>query len=282
MNDIENPLVSVILPVFNGEDYLSESIDSILNQSYTNFEIIVVNDASTDCTQQILDVYKDPRIKTIVNASNLKLPRSLNAGFKQATGKLHTWTSHDNIMEFDFLETLVREIQVTGADFVYTNYKIINSQGDHVTTAMVEGPENLVAGNCIGASFCYKEKIFNELSGYSEDKYLYEDFDFWVRCYQAGFKMQNLNKSPYRYRVHGRQLSNTHRLPESFLEYRFNLVLREKNVAKGIRIKAFGNVATLFFRNGKYLKTFHALSRMLLLNPLLACRILVVKIRKAL
>jgi glycosyltransferase involved in cell wall biosynthesis len=282
MTDIENPLVSVILPVFNGEDYLSESMDSILNQSYTNFEVIVVNDASTDNTQKILDTYDDPRIKMIVNATNLKLPKSLNIGFNRATGKLHTWTSHDNVMEFDFLETLVRQIQMTGADFIYTNYKIINSQGEYVGTAKVEDPENLVAGNCIGASFCYKDEIFHNLSGYSEDKYLYEDFDFWVRCYQAGYKMKYVNASPYKYRLHRSQLSSTQTLPEAFLKYRFNLVLNERQVAKEIRMNAFGNMATLFFTNRKYLKTFHVLLRMFLINPRLASEILVTKARKLL
>lgn len=280
MNQNDSPLVSVILPVFNGGAYLSESLDSILHQSYSNFEIIVVNDASTDNTQKILDSYRDSRIKTIVNTSNLKLPKSLNVGFKYASGSLHTWTSHDNILEVDFLATLVRQIGITGADFVYTNYKIIDENGQYVSTAKVENPENLVAGNCIGASFCYKAKVFEALSGYAEDKYLYEDFDFWVRCFQAGFKMKPLDVSPYRYRIHRNQLSNTHTLPKEFLEYRMNLISSLKQVKTEVRVKAFGNMASLFFRNHNYFKTLYALMCMFLLNPVLASKIVLTKVRK--
>ena len=73
------PEISIVLPTYNGEKYLKQSIESILGQTYTDWELIVVNDCSTDSTQEIIDFYrkKDTRIRTIFNYTNQKLPESL-------------------------------------------------------------------------------------------------------------------------------------------------------------------------------------------------------------
>ena len=91
--------VSIILPTFNGEKYIEESINSILHQTYKNWELIIVNDASNDNTQDIINKFAEQsfKITVIQNDKNLKLPASLNIGFKKATGEYFTWTSDDNI-----------------------------------------------------------------------------------------------------------------------------------------------------------------------------------------
>lgn len=87
------PEISIVLPTYNGEKYLKQSIESILGQTYTDWELIVVNDCSTDSTQEIIDFYrkKDTRIRTIFNYTNQKLPESLNIGFREAKGEYFTW-----------------------------------------------------------------------------------------------------------------------------------------------------------------------------------------------
>ena len=94
-----SPKISVVLPVYNGERYLRESLDSILAQTMGDFELIVVDDCSTDATSVILAEYavRDSRIRIIRNAENQKLPRSLNIGFAEARGEYLTWTSDDNV-----------------------------------------------------------------------------------------------------------------------------------------------------------------------------------------
>ena len=76
----KNPLVSVLMAVYNGEKFLREAIDSILNQTYTNFEFLIVNDGSVDLTEEIILSYSDSRIRYIKNETNLKLIASLNKG----------------------------------------------------------------------------------------------------------------------------------------------------------------------------------------------------------
>jgi glycosyltransferase involved in cell wall biosynthesis len=87
MNKRSYPKVSVVMSVYNGEKYLCEAIDSILNQTFENFEFLIVNDGSTDRTLEILQSYRDPRIKVINNERNIGLTASLNKGLKIAKGE---------------------------------------------------------------------------------------------------------------------------------------------------------------------------------------------------
>ncbi len=108
MRGSDPKLVSVILPVYNGEDTIAESIDSVLAQTYQNLELVIVNDCSTDGTQAILKEYeaKDRRVRVIDNSVNLKLPRSLNVGFSDAKGEYLTWTSDDNLYHPSAIEEM--------------------------------------------------------------------------------------------------------------------------------------------------------------------------------
>ena len=99
------PKVSIVLPTYNGEDYLRESIESVISQTFTDWELIIVNDCSTDSTPKIAEAYaaKDCRIRVIHNEKNQKLPNSLNIGFESASGDYLTWTSDDNIFHHEAL-----------------------------------------------------------------------------------------------------------------------------------------------------------------------------------
>jgi glycosyltransferase involved in cell wall biosynthesis len=82
-----NPLVTVLMPVYNGEEFLHEAIESILKQTYLNFELLIINDGSTDSSENIILSYPDTRIRYIKNESNIKLIATLNNGFALAQGK---------------------------------------------------------------------------------------------------------------------------------------------------------------------------------------------------
>ena len=107
-----SPLISVLMPVYNGEKYLQEAIDSILDQTYANFEFIIINDGSTDATEQIILSYQDNRIKYIKNDQNLRLIKSLNKGIDLAEGKYIARMDADDISvpvrlekQLEFMET---------------------------------------------------------------------------------------------------------------------------------------------------------------------------------
>ena len=127
----EKGLISVVLPVYNGADLVSLSIDSVLKQTYKNFELIIINDGSKDNTKEIIEEYakKDSRI-TVINQENRRIPRTLSRGFSLAKGEYFTWTSADNIMPEYFLEKMMGELERNRyAGMVFGNMRLINEKG---------------------------------------------------------------------------------------------------------------------------------------------------------
>src|SRR5215468_4846876 len=93
------PLVSVVLPTYNGSRYLRGAVESVLAQTLADFELIVVDDCSTDATPALVAelAARDPRIIAVRHEANRKLPGALNTGFARARGRYFTWTSDDNL-----------------------------------------------------------------------------------------------------------------------------------------------------------------------------------------
>src|SRR5208282_3270681 len=100
------PMISIVLPTYNHVQLLPVSVQSILGQTVSNFELIIVDDGSTDGTRKYLGSLTDPRL-VIISQPNMHLPNALNTGFDRARGKYLTWTSDDNYCSPMFLEMLV-------------------------------------------------------------------------------------------------------------------------------------------------------------------------------
>lgn len=124
--------ISVVLPVYNGEQYIEESIQSVLNQTWQDWELIIVDDCSTDRTPEIIRWYaqQEPRIQVIQNAENQKLPRSLNIGFQCALGDYFTWTSDDNRYKPEAFETMLAYLcAAPEVGLVYCDMDFIDGEG---------------------------------------------------------------------------------------------------------------------------------------------------------
>ena len=113
MNQTNKPLVSIGLPVFNGEDFLESSIDTLLSQSYQNIEVIVCDNASTDKTQLIVERYcsKDARVKYHRHKKNLGAALNYNSTFDMSSGKYFKWAAHDDIIDEDYIEQCVMAME---------------------------------------------------------------------------------------------------------------------------------------------------------------------------
>lgn len=205
----ENPLISIILPVYNGEKYLATAIASCLNQTYKNIELVLVDDCSNDDSLAIAKKFaeKDKRILIVSNEVNKKLPATLNIGHKKAKGNYITWTSDDNILKPDFIAQLFKSLITHKADITFANYDVINEAGNLKRVHKTGPVEHLFFGNKIGAAFLYKKSVFMDLKGYDESLYLLEDYDFWLRA-GARFKFYHLNESIYQYRLHSSSLTS--------------------------------------------------------------------------
>lgn len=202
-------LISIILPVYNGEKFIVEAINSCLNQTHQNIELIIVNDCSTDGTAQIIEDFKDKdsRVKIIHNIENKKLPSSLNIGHAIAKGTLITWTSHDNFYEKNALKELQIPIKEGIADISFSNYHLIDADNNIKSQKKLPVIESLIFGNCIGACFLYTREVYERNSGYNEKFFLVEDYDFWLRAFFHS-KFIHVDKFLYKYRIHENSLTN--------------------------------------------------------------------------
>jgi glycosyltransferase involved in cell wall biosynthesis len=202
------PLVSIVLPVYNGEKFLAQSIESCLNQTYQNLELIIVDDCSTDQTSVIAQKYAsdDCRVKIITNNGNKKLPASLNIGHREASGDYFTWTSDDNLYEFDAIETLVNALIENKVDIVYSNIFLIDQVGKQKREKKFISFENVLFGNYIGSCFLYHKGVFERNSGYKENLFLVEDYDFWLRAIEHSIYF-HLHRNLYCYRNHSESLT---------------------------------------------------------------------------
>jgi len=235
-----NQKVSVILPVWNGEAFLDQALDSLRMQSYSNLEIVIVDDCSTDSTPVIIERHRiaDKRIVVVRNEKNLKLPMSLNIGFLNSTGEWISWTSYDNVHKRDHICTLLNEVTFRQFELGYGNYEIIDENSKLIKCSEVQDPINLVRGNCVGASFIYHRSVHERLGGYDETKFMFEDYDFWVRAFLSGVRMGCVSGNNYQYRIHLNQLSIRRSLPLSFLEYRRELIEYRWNCSKKLKASA--------------------------------------------
>jgi len=207
------PLVSIVLPTYNGSRYIRQSIESCLGQSFSDFELIIVNDCSTDNTAEIIEEYgkKDPRIRILHNTFNKKLPLSLNTGFEQAQGKYHTWTSDDNYYAPGALEKMVGILtDRPNVDLVYTDYSLVDGNGQVFGARKFNNIyDSFTDWLGCGACFLYKEKVFRVNKGYNPGAFLIEDYDFFMRAflqfnfyYLPGYDL-------YFYREHPSSLTST-------------------------------------------------------------------------
>ena len=207
----EKPLVSIVLPVYNGAEHVQKAIDSVLAQTYADFELIAVDDCSTDNTLEILkaNAKRDSRIKVLSNETNLKLPRTLNAGFAVAGGKYLTWTSDDNKYKPNALEAMVGALEAdASADMVYADFTNIDADDNVIGEMSLAEPDALVAWNCCGACFLYTKRIAEHVGPYDADLFLAEDYDYWMRIYAVG-RVVHLPEDLYCYRRHAQSLSET-------------------------------------------------------------------------
>lgn len=212
MSAVTQPAISIVLPTHNGARFLRESIDSCLAQTYTDFELILVDDCSTDATPEILAEYarRDCRVRTCRNPTNLKLPQSLNVGFSHASGRYFTWTSDDNRFRPHALQTMVQVLDHRPeVDVVYSDCSGIDNTGSAVAYYLAAPIETLVLVNCVGASFLYRRRVHEALKGFDASKPLIEDYDFWLRA-ARWFHFEPLPLDLYEYRHHESTLSAQH------------------------------------------------------------------------
>ncbi len=202
-----SPLVSVVLPTYNGAAYLRNSLASCLGQTYARLEVIVVVDGSQDQTLQVLQEFSDPRLVVVCHERNRGLSAALNTGFGQARGTYLTWTSDDNFYAPDAVERLVRFLQADpSVQFAYADFYEVDEKGQVLRERRTSEPEALRRTNPVACCFLYHRTVMERVGPYHEDARLAEDFEYWVRVYRS-CRMAHYPGALYYYRIHSGSLS---------------------------------------------------------------------------
>jgi len=179
------PLVSVVMPVYNGDRYLREAIESILNQTFTDFEFIIINDGSTDKTEEIILSYDDKRISYVKNESNLKISETLNKGIALAQGEYIARMDADDISYPDRFEKQVLFMEENVDIGVCGTW--LRTLGDlnevwQVPVSHKEISTQMLFNSCLmhPTVFIRKSLLLNGYL-YDDDFTCVEDYELWVR-----------------------------------------------------------------------------------------------------
>lgn len=210
------PKVTILMSVYNGEKYLREAIDSILNQTFQDFEFIIINDASTDKTLDILKSYSDPRIKVHINNKNLGLAKSLNIGLKMAKGEYVARQDADDISMPNRLAVQVVFLD-THPDYAVVGAfpKVIYENSDKIRYGQRPTEDNnirrtLKTKNClVHGSTMIRMKCLLDLGFYDESMERSQDFELWLRLSQK-YSFKNIPKYLYALRLHNKNLETSY------------------------------------------------------------------------
>lgn len=205
------PLVSVIIPAYNAEKYLNQALESILNQTYTNLEILIADDASTDQSKQIIDSYSDPRITRFHNEYNLGYLRTCNKLFEIAAGEYIAFQDADDWSELDRIEKTI-EFLLHNPDYVLCGTNFIRSRsGSKKASDCSDYPnsdteiKNYIQKNksvpFCGASVIFNRDVYKSIGGYRIffDRIGNEHFD-WFLLISEKYKVANISEKLYHYR----------------------------------------------------------------------------------
>lgn len=208
------PLISVILPSYNAKAYLADSIESILQQTFSDFELILIDNVSTDGSDQLLKSFTDPRIRLYINESNIGYTRSLNRGLSLARGRYIARMDADDISQKTRFEKQVQFLE-SNPDYgiIGCSYQIINAQGRIVgTRIMPESDLEIRWKNLLCSPFCHpavmirKSILDQHQLTFDVEKEPAEDYHLWNRIisHSQGF---NLAETLLHYRIHGKNES---------------------------------------------------------------------------
>lgn len=221
MNRYDQPKVTVLMPVYNGAPYLAEAIQSVLQQTFTDFEFLIIDDGSTDNSAAVIQKFHDTRIRLFQNSTNLGLVASLNMGIKLAHGEFIARMDADDVCLPERLALQVafmkahREIGICG-----TWVEVIGEQSGQILRYPTD-PDAIKCAHLFGPALAHptvmlRSKLLNETKLLYDPSYKHaEDFELWVRAAECT-SLANIGKVLLYYRLNPQQVSKRHSEEQNF------------------------------------------------------------------
>ena len=200
--------ISVVMSVYNQENYLEKSIESILNQTFTDFEFIIINDGSTDRSKDILESIDDPRL-TYIDQTNSGLPFSLNKAIDQSNGSFIARMDSDDISHLDRLQKQFNYLSVNKeVDLVGSCIRVMNEKGEIIGSKSVPLESSVIqesinyACNVMHPTYFFRREIHKNSGGYRNQFIYAQDYDFLLRIRDLGHGIGNIDEELLDYRVY--------------------------------------------------------------------------------
>lgn len=211
----DRPLVSVIIPCFNYGQYVEEAIDSVLSQTFQNFEIIVVDGGSIDeFTVNKLKSLNKPKTKIYFREGQHLVGDNRNYGINLASGKYICCLDADDKIKATYLEKALFLLETKNYDIVSCSFKSFGNQSEEYKIIQTVNLEQELKSNWISTVAVFRKEYWEKVGGFYDygikEKHVPEDWDFWIKCLAYGARVRNIYESLMEYRVHGTSLS-THR-----------------------------------------------------------------------
>lgn len=204
--------ISVIMPVYNGEKYIKETIESVLNQSYKDFEFIIIDDGSTDNTLKIIQSFNDQRVQ-VVNSDHRGIVEALNIGLKISRGEYIVRIDADDICLKDRFDILLAYMEANRKVVVCGSWaQKINENREVVGKLDYPPVENkdikkfaLLHNPFIHPSVIFRKEVIYKVGMYGKFKHN-EDYEFWTRVLKVG-EGHNISEELLQYRIHENQVT---------------------------------------------------------------------------
>lgn len=249
---MKNSKVTVLMSVYNGEKYLQEAIDSILGQTFKDFEFLIINDGSTDKTGEILESYNDPRIKIIDNKKNIGLTKSLNKGLRLARGEYIARQDADDISCDNRLEKQIKFLNENlDIAIVGTNYFRINEKGDIIQEIKRQEKDKdikkyLLNGNQLGhGTIMFRKSCIEKVGFYREEFKFAQDYDF-VLHFSEKYKLANIPETLYKWRINTNSVSVSRKIiQDRYANLALRLFIERKKIGYD-RLEKRGKLEEIF------------------------------------
>lgn len=225
-----NQLVSIIIPCYNAEMFIAETIKSVINQTYSNWEIIIVNDGSTDNSATILNQFseKDNRIQ-LINKPNSGVSDTRNKGLEVANGEFITFLDADDVWHITNLEKKVNFLTSTDYDVVYSYCQMIDEQSKPINRVL-KGVNNLKVAdflsfkanyNTAPSGIVFKKEVLHKIGGFDVNLSNNADQDILIQALASRFKFGVIPEILWNYRIHSENMSKNVELLEKDSIYLF-------------------------------------------------------------
>lgn len=191
------PLVSIIMPAYNAESFITETINSVLDQTYDNWELIIVDDNSDDHTVSVVENCMDSRIRLLRNKSNCGVAQTRNTAIAEAKGEYVAFIDSDDIWEATKLERQLEAVADNSLVLCYTSYDFIAEDGTKVLKPYIVPTttdfEHMLEENVIGCSSVLVSKsVLDAIDGPFDGKYYHEDYALWMELLNRNTDKQDL------------------------------------------------------------------------------------------